>query len=1238
MDNAQRPCSDLYGTQSPSKYHNGSCQWLTEDEKFLSWLGLEPNCDGDGRVGTIRTSLDPRFIWLCGPPGSGKSIASGHIISYLDANGFDVSYFFFKAASHSTVAQLLLSLAYQMAETNPQIRQDLLTIIKGGSIVNYQDYTTIWNIVFLGCVFKTQFLQPQYWVIDALDECPRDSLISLVYMLSRVNQKIPLKIFVSSRPERKVREIFEQENVQYISFQTGREESLQDIGAYLRSRPKLRGDVDGQPLVDLILKKSGGIFLWATLVTDRLDECYSIEDMEAVVKGVPSEMNDFYADIIAKIEESPNADLAKCILKWIVSAPIPLSVDELREAVKLDIKRTLLETGTRTALSQICRNLVTVNGEGKVQLMHQTVRTYLTSEDSNFYISEQQAHEDVALICLAYLNGSDFQPRINRRARPTDPTPTAFDSYAVLHFAYHLGHSHSPSSTTCAALRKFTDTKALIWVERIAETTTLRPIMTVIKNLKQYLVQLIEANNSLDDTWQWLGSWINDLARLVTNFGIGMTDSPPSIYTSIPSLCPRSSFPHKVYTSRARQKVICSSNENWDERVSCIPCQSDVKSVATSATYVAIGLVKGQIRIYDQSTLELIDELYHGGPVRQLAFGNVSGIFVSGSPKLITVWSAERRKLWSSDITGILFSVCFSPDDSMLFASVSGELDRLLMTFGTQDGATLGFMRVEDDTSDSDSDDDFKPHARHIPKMVKVSPLLGLAAVSYRSTHLVLYLTDYKLNRMSRISQFAKEGSEDVARPPQALDVAFCPATEHKLFAVLYQDGDLVTVELDHLDRATQRDVYYIFARALAASPDGRTLAVAENSGAISLFTFDTLRLIHRITYDSIVTGIAFSPNSLRLYDIRGLSCNVWEPPSLLNNDGRGDDSNQTDESRHESKDFGFTLIENQQKLITCMIQAGDDPFMLCGREDGSITIHDTRDSNVVMEMKEHQTSLLHLSWSHKLKILYSVDIASRCIATRFSISRAGDWEKLDQLFNYRVNHGVTQLLAREDEQALLIVTRSVLMVWESGTFTTVSMSLGDAIWMLHPTDMTRLLLMSRDTIHPYYWEGLRRCDETPMISTLSAPDALPSAGPTGQWASRLGIDLLVHASKAESEVKTAFLVIDSSKLQLSPVEASATGTVQELPCQIRTVLGILGSKIFFLTRQGWICSFNLKSSPGGKHYSRYFFIPPFWRTGNDLMISVVSKNHLVLVHRDELVILQRFLDYEEKLPLDQVE
>ncbi|KAI0139839.1 WD40 repeat-like protein [Xylariaceae sp. FL1272] len=1234
FDNAQRPDNDLYAVQTPLKYHDGSCQWLTDDTKFSSWLSLEPEEEiplMDDVHGRARLFPFRRFLWLSGPPGSGKSIAAGHAIRYLDTSNFDVSYFFFKTGSKSTIASLLLSLAYQMAETSFEIRLGLFAIINSGRVIDCQDYTMLWNTLFLGCIFKRPFHQPQYWVIDALDEILGDTFPTLVQMLTRIDRGIPIYILFTSRPESKIRKIFEQESIGHFEIKTAESGSLRDISAYVRSRPKLQGGVDSQALVSLILEKSDGIFLWASLMMDRLEDCYSIEDMETVVKGVPSEMNDFYADILEKIQQSTNAELAKTILKWVISAPRPLTINELREAIKLDIRRTLLVTDSHSALGQICRNFVTVNSDEEVQMMHQTVKTYLTSKDSAFYISKRQAHENIALVCLDYLNGNNFLPRPNRRPPGIGTPASAFDLYAVFNFAYHLESSRSLSRPLLSALQRFMDIRTLVWVERVAETGKLAPMIRVIQSLRKYLGRLLEASHPLDNSLQAIASWINDLTRLVTNFGLNLIDSPPSIYLSIPSLCPSSSILHKAYAGRLKQRVICSSNEDWDERSSCILFQSDAKSVVAGLQYLAIGLVRGQIRVYDQSTLELVSELRHEGPVRQLAFGNVSGMLVSGSPRNIAVWSSEHQQLWTASLPGILFSVNFSPDDSTVFATIQGELDRLVVAFKSTDGTTIGFMENDDECADSDSDDNTKSRARHIPQVAQLSPLLGLAAVAYRNSHLALFQIDIDANKMARIGAFVKEGSEDLEVPSQVLDVVFCPATEYKSMAVLYQDGDLVTVELDHYDHATQRDVHHIFARVLAASPDGRTLAAGENTGAISLFHFETLQLIHRVTYDNIIAGIAFAPNGLCFYDIRGRSCNIWEPPSLVRSD-QGDDggSSQAEENQQESKVVGVSRTVNQKKVITCLIQAGDDPSVFCGREDGSVTIHDTDSGNIALELKDHKTSIHHMAWCHRLQVLYSVDNASRCIATRLFRTKGGQWSKGECLFDHKVSDRVIQAVARQDELAALIVTESEVQVWDSEVFVSNRFPLDSGVWISHPTDPKYLMLMKERMIQLYHWSGLRRADSgagIPIAITGNFSNAFPSSN---DWSSR-GTGLLAQSVSLDSDVKTALLTLNTSKLP-----SSVTGTICRLPCEIRVLIGIFGTKVFFLTRRGWVCSCNVKSISDGKQYSRHFFIPPFWRTGNALMMHVVSKNHLALVYRDELIILQRFLELDERIPLGQ--
>lgn len=86
-------------------------------------------------------TIPPRFLWLNGPPGSGKSVVSGQVIKYLTSYNLDCCYFFFKNDAKATVTKLLLSLAYQVADVNIEAREALLTMIQNGDHVNTQDHT-----------------------------------------------------------------------------------------------------------------------------------------------------------------------------------------------------------------------------------------------------------------------------------------------------------------------------------------------------------------------------------------------------------------------------------------------------------------------------------------------------------------------------------------------------------------------------------------------------------------------------------------------------------------------------------------------------------------------------------------------------------------------------------------------------------------------------------------------------------------------------------------------------------------------------------------------------------------------------------------------------------------------------------------------------------------------------------------------------------------------------------------
>lgn len=189
-------------------------------------------------------------------------------------------------------------------------------MIENGNGAHPQDHTVIWNNIYLGRIFKTQFSKPQFWIIDALDECPSKSLSAFIQMFAKVDNRVPFRIFATSRPNTHVDRLLNQEKVRYVEAHTGKDGSMGDIAAYIRSRSRLATLKDNAgDIVSDIVKKSGGVFLWASLIADRFDDLYSVEDMKAELERTPPAMNAMYTRILGEIGESPSADLAKCIMK-----------------------------------------------------------------------------------------------------------------------------------------------------------------------------------------------------------------------------------------------------------------------------------------------------------------------------------------------------------------------------------------------------------------------------------------------------------------------------------------------------------------------------------------------------------------------------------------------------------------------------------------------------------------------------------------------------------------------------------------------------------------------------------------------------------------------------------------------------------------------------------------------------------------------------------------------------------
>ncbi|KFA49754.1 hypothetical protein S40293_01442 [Stachybotrys chartarum IBT 40293] len=127
-------------------------------------------------------------------------------------------------------------------------------------------------------------------------------------------------------------------------------------------------------------------------------------------------------------------DLAQKVFRWVAAAKQPLTLDELREAVSIEIGQDysrperLVHGMNRIILW--CENLVQVSEEGTqlVQFAHSTIRDFLVRGTLSvqlmaFHIDLEEVDHYAGEICITYLHFNDFKTAITRRPQPCRVNP-----------------------------------------------------------------------------------------------------------------------------------------------------------------------------------------------------------------------------------------------------------------------------------------------------------------------------------------------------------------------------------------------------------------------------------------------------------------------------------------------------------------------------------------------------------------------------------------------------------------------------------------------------------------------------------------------------------------------------------------------------------------------------------------------------------------------------------------------
>jgi len=1217
---------------------SGTCEWFSTKNAYLKWQNFASDA--------------PRVLWIKGKPATGKSILAGYAIDQLHRSNANCSYFFFKHGdkSKSRLGACLRSLAFQMACTNEHVREILLNIQIGESSFDKDNERTVWRKLFSAGIFKAQ-LTRNYWVIDGLDECGNISPF-FDLMLAKLDDSIPLRILITSRETSELENHFTTLGVhQFHAEGISTADTLPDIKLFVETRARslgVMGDDDRAALVNKVLAKSKGSFLWTVLVLNELSNCYSEEEIKEVLDDVPRDMEPLYQRTLETMSQATRGKkLTKAILTWATSSIRPLTTNELDGALKLDVKDNFLNL--EKTVTALCGQLVTVDIYGKIQMVHETAREFLLRRDLEFElaIKEKEAHTQMARACLTYLTGPEMKPPRAGRRGPAMTSPkkrTSFSNYACEAFSYHLSKSDPQSSEVLILLHTFLGSNVLSWIEVVAQTQDLVPLIRTARNLRRYFKIRSAEMSPLGKEMQVIKGWTTDLFRIAAKFADALVLSPSSIFTLILPFCPTESTIYKTSTSGRKLSIVGHHNTHWDDRLACIDFQEgQASTICHGDEFFAVGLTTGNITLYHATSCQEFKTLHHGEAVKHMQFKSCSNSLASCGMRSVKIWDIRSGDtIHSFKAPPRPISLIF--DDNIL--SVASHKNYLASWDLNNDGLPLP------DKPWRDSDDESDTPLHRQPSAISISISHKMMAVAYSGRPITLW----DLEEDSYYGTCGKKLPNGETSSHIVSALVFNPNVNISLLAASYLDGELAV-----LDPFNDQEIESVRAdcHTLAVSPDGRLLAGSAGSGTIHIYGFDTLKLLYRVKSSNFyVKQLSFSGDNLHFADVRASQCNIWEPAVLLRDLVDDDSSESTSTSIFE------TVSPDAKSNISAILLHPDGEVVFCGKADGSVCWYELKTGVQLKTLYRHKSLVRIVTWMPHLGIIMSIDASNGIFAWKLHKTQAEGWETRNQAFQSRLDCGksIIQVLNSETTDKFILSTRESDHLWSAHgheeQILLHAKTPGVRKWIQHPQSPLHILCIEGAAARIYSWNDFSD------VAAISIPTCIQNLQlkSANLYTSKHYTGVLLELSELDGSAKTCSVrLLDSSSFDLpesSPKDAAEVadkciGASTESAAKDTKTANLLFSpqlkildpymahvigfsnngKLLFLDTSSWVCSVELESlGTTSVSYLRHFFVPYDWFSGTREVICAVTRRDVLFARHEDIAIVKGGLEHIENV------
>ncbi|KAK4161627.1 hypothetical protein QBC43DRAFT_357505 [Cladorrhinum sp. PSN259] len=462
----------------------GTCRWIAEKKAFRNWAGSDK---------------ESRMLWIQGPPASGKSFLTRHIISDLipPSTTQKVAHCFLddSVPGRRRLEHLLRATLHHALRVEPELIHNYLVppYLKAihGSDSNIPD-DNIWtlevlrpmwpkvvaNVTSRGVLtvvvdgFSEMAVECQKGFLDCIDDFKHNEAES-------EEQRDRLKVLLVSREAAEAQEELEgrgEFEVYKIKPEDVQEDIEKIVMATVANPDNIGQELGRQPLEGLsqdqiheirntVASSSGGNFLVAKMKAQVVSESLLVDTPEetmALVKELPNDIAGMYDETLKRVQQdSAYLPFVKHLLQWAAFQMDPLKEPELNTAVALgvagdqspdgQVSREKLESlqkligSTRSMVEKHASNLVEMQ-EGVLQPMDEILKERLTHARNDGWecMEEGPAHAALADTCISYLTMDYFADSHKPMAETLEEKVKrriedhAFSRYAALYWKDHV--------------------------------------------------------------------------------------------------------------------------------------------------------------------------------------------------------------------------------------------------------------------------------------------------------------------------------------------------------------------------------------------------------------------------------------------------------------------------------------------------------------------------------------------------------------------------------------------------------------------------------------------------------------------------------------------------------------------------------------------------------------------------------------------------------------------------------